>query len=1252
MRYIIIIACTFIVCSPIFAQSNSSSYKRLWELIGKQEFRQAEKMIAGGKIDRENAHDAYITGLYLKSYLQNADEATDFMDAFYSKTNNADPYVYALWFTSPVAGKYGKKTHPHQVALLRALIENPETFGTLRAAAHYQLGLHYLFQNKFDSAKAEHRHVGGLQNWQYVGPFENLSHSGIYKNYGPLEKPDGNSEFLSLTKAKIKWFTPLHENVDGWIPLSNQIEPSTAVAYAQTFVTSPANQEIFCNVGATGAVRVWINDSMILSEPTERVTELDTYTVKCRLQKGVNRILVQLSYTDNVYPNFAIRFTDEAFQPIRELTGSNVFKPYSKTPQTPTVIAHFAEEFFKKKVENEPANMVNYLLLADVYLRNEKTTEARNLIESALRLSGNNLLRAKLIEILQKEENRTVMLEEIDKIRRNDPKASMILEIDINNSTNSERYTEALELLAEYEKLYGEDLKTLQMKIGILGKQEKVSEIVSVTEYAFSKYPNEENLIPVMFIIQREVYRNKEAAMRVYEDFLAENYDYQVLMKYIKLLHQDGKADMVAAKRKWLIDNFPHETTLVVSLAEYHIVAKEYAQAEENLKIALALSPYHPKPWELLGDVKREQNKKDEASHAYRQSLQFDPNQYQVIAKLRSVTGKPEIYKIIPQLNIDQIIAKDVPPDAALSSDQGYYIIEDDRSLVMHPGGALEDYNTYIVRITNEKGIEEFKESHINYASNQNLFIEQYELIKKSGGRLRGERRDNQIVFTNLEVGDVIVYRYRYQNYYSGRFADDFWGKHFFQDEAYIAHSRYSLLLPSHRKLTYVTTNADVKPSIKQVEDFTQYTWEVTRQTPYTEETYMPAVVDVLPALHVSTVNSWNDIATWYADLINKSADETFELKSAFESIFSGNDVQSLTGFEKARRIYTYIQKNIRYSSVSFRQGAYLPQTASKTLTTRLGDCKDLSNLFMKLCDMAGIQVCMVLTDTRENGEKDMMLPSLEFNHCIAKATLDGKEFFVELTDNYLPFTSLPNSLNGALILEIPGKAEVTPAGLKKLQTTTRPYDIAKADITMKAVENDLIVEVTRTRYGHLTTNVKADFSKLPYDKQLIKLEDYVGSGSKNITIDTLSFVNLESTDDSLSFSYRYRISDEVAEIANLKTFKLVFPDVVATSNHFTSLTREYPVDYPAYEDADRYETTIRVEIPEGKKFLEPPTNVSLTFGGMTYDLHYELVNPGLLQVSRTFKSNRVRVDVKDYTNLKTFLDSIVKAEQRMIAFQ
>ena len=82
---------------------------------------------------------------------------------------------------------------------------------------------------------------------------------------------------------------------------------------------------------------------------------------------------------------------------------------------------------------------------------------------------------------------------------------------------------------------------------------------------------------------------------------------------------------------------------------------------------------------------------------------------------------------------------------------------------------------------------------------------------------------------------------------------------------------------------------------------------------------------------------------------------------------------------------------------VSFRQSAFVPQRASAVLSTKLGDCKDLSGLFVTLAHMAGINAKMMLVDTRNNGQKDILLPSVEFNHCVVKAMLDNKNYFIEL---------------------------------------------------------------------------------------------------------------------------------------------------------------------------------------------------------------------------------------------------------------
>ncbi len=733
--------------------------------------------------DKENFADSYIADLYAKTYNGQQVEITDFDQAFYGQVSNPYPYIYALWFNDAILGQYGKKHYEHQSRTLNKILGDPNAHGTLSAAAHYQKGMHYLFSSNFDSAYLEFKKVGNLRNWQYVGPFENISQSGFYKNFGPLDHPDGKTTFTSSSNAKVKWFAPAQEIIDAWNPVTFQFNKRTAVVYAQTFVNSPKDQEIFCNAGAGGALKVWINDALVLSEYTERVTEMDAYTAKCKLQKGVNRILVQLSYTNLNYASFSIRLTDKDHHVLPDLIGSNVYKPYVKITTKPVPVKHFAEAFFEDKISADPNNVINYLLLADVYLRHTKILEARQLIEPVLQKDpGNNLLRMKLIEILLKEDNRSVMLEEIAKLRNYDPKSKMILELDIQNAVNNQRIDQAIEKLSESESLFGTDLNTLAYRLNFLLRQKKISDFVTLAEETYKTYPYAPFIVRIMYSIKKDVYRDPQGAIKVYEDFLHTNYDGEIDEDYIKILQENGQPEKSLERRNFITQQFPHDPTFLSALANMHFTAKAYGLASENVMKALQRSPYNEYYWAQLGDIESDQNKTTAAIEAYTKSLLFDPNQYDVINKMRKLKGKSESYQLVPPVPVDDIIKNDDPKEA-IANDEGYYVLHDDKCVIMHPGGALEEYNTYIVRVTNEKGINEFKETRINYGNNQTLLIEQSDVVKKSGAKIKGETNQNTIVFPNLEPGDIITIQYRIQNYSSGRFRNDFWHKHYFLEE-------------------------------------------------------------------------------------------------------------------------------------------------------------------------------------------------------------------------------------------------------------------------------------------------------------------------------------------------------------------------------------------------------------------------------------------------------------------------------------
>ncbi len=1234
--------------------SQNNAYENAWKALNENNRIEAAKLFSTAQGDAATFQDAYISNIYLASYNGKEKLITDFAKSFYEKAENPYPYVFALWFNQAVLGETGKKYFPHQIKLIDALMADEKAPGTLVASANYQKGMHNLFSNDFDKTQKYYDAVGNIRNWQYTGPFENLSESGFYKNYGPLEHPEPGSVFKSLTNADVKWITPSAEITDGWTPVCYQFNKQTAIVYAQNFVTSPSDQEVYCNIGVTGSIKVWINDELVISESKERLTDMDTYTVKYNLKKGVNRVLVQVGFTSTEYPNFNLRLTDEKFKQIQTITGSPTYAAYPRATGNKkySLVPHFAESYFMNKIAKDPDNLLNYLLLTDVYLRSKKIIEARNLMSDAILKAPNNcLLKMKLIEVLIKENNRTLLLEEIEKVKQLDPESLVVMELNIKEFFDNQKFEDGAAELEKRISLHGEDESTGAYKILLLIHENKYEELVKEAEKMYAKYPNNSKMVQLMYTIKKDVYKDKRGAMKVYETFMKDNYDYGVYDTYASLLTEQGNNGKALDIKKDLAEKFPYSSAGFYGLSKYYYTTKSYDKAEENINKALAISPYNENYWEQLGDVKNEQKFTKPALDAYNKSLLYDPNQYNIINKIRKLNGKPEANKLFPETDINKTIKDDKLADAK-NTDYGYYIILDEKNVIIYPGGANEEYCTMILRITNEKGVDEYKESSIGYGSSQNLLIEKAEIIKKNQSKIEGERNGNQVVFTNLEVGDVIVFKYRMQSFVYGRFAKEYWDKYFFSGQIYTSLTNYNMLVPASQKIDYVNSNMKLQPVIKDVEDFKMYSWTVAKPEPIKDEPLMPVLADVSPVLHISTIPAWKEIADWYTDICNNKAEEDFEIIALYKKLFPEGQ-KSITQFQKAKIIYDYIEANIRYSSVSFRQSAFVPQRPSNTLTTRLGDCKDLSSLFVTLAHMAGINAQMVLVDTRDNGEKQILLPSVEFNHCIAKAVLDSKSYYVELTDNYLPFTSLPNNLNGAVILEIPSKNMSDKTDLQLLKAPNRTRDVIKRVMDIKPAESDLNITIKTVLYGNSSSTVRGNYVNLDTEKQVQEMEKTVAGRYKNIVkLEKVSFTELDKLNDSIMYTYNFKVKNEVSEIGSLQTFRIAYPDVVASLDKFSSDERLYPVEYWSYEDVDTYETVVNITAPAGKKFFEVPASETLSYKGIKFTMQYSLKAPDKLVVTRKFVNDRKNIPAEDYAAFKSFFEKVVKAEQKFIAYK
>lgn len=1233
---------TFVLC--VFAYAND--YDDAWTAIRSKNFSEAKALLVKLTKDPTYATEAYMTLLYLQTYQGKEQEIPGFYDQF-TKIEGKDAYIYASWFNASILGQYSKKKD-YQLNFLNKIISDNSFNGSLQAAAHYVKAMHHIFSHEYTKARQEYDLAGAIQDWQLAGPFENLSGSGFNVNHGPLNHAEANAKFTGLHNIETGWFTPLRMNREAWTFTYPHIPENSSIVYAQAFVNSPEDMNVFINVGCNGSLKVWVNDGLVLAESKERVTELDYYKNQCSLKKGYNRILIQLGYTDNSMPNFIVRVTDNNFSAIKGLTVSTQYQSYTKAAGASRVqsIKHFSEEFFEKKILAQPANLVNYILLSQAYLRDQRVTEARQTIEQALKLSPENpLLKFELIQCLIKANNRTLLLQEVEWLKENDPQSYLNFQLQIQNLLSEEKYREALQELDKMVAIYEEDDNAINTRLNILAKMEKIEDMLKLIEKGYSQYPENTQFVSMKFNVEKMLMKNSKSAVKVYEKYLKDNYNYNVLTALADEYKSQGMNDRYLDILEEIYKHFGSDPGFVSSLSKYYFEKGDYKKSLEYAKEMLLLAPYTGKYWENLAIIYEAMGNANDAIKAYEKAIYYDRTDYDARKKLSAIQNQLDLYKLLPETDVYAVIRQ-----APANKEYDYNYLLDEKGVLIYDEGASEEYVAYVVKINTQKGIDSWKEIYLPYASTQSLLVEKIEVVKSNGSKLSAERDEDHVVFTGLEPGDAIYVKYRLQNYSSGRLGSQFYDKFVFNAFVPSQLARYTFIAPKDFKFNSKMINSEMQPVLTEKEGLQIYTWEIKNAPALKSEPLMPPLNDVGTVLHISTVKSWNDVAQWYSDLTYQDLTDNIELENVYAEIFP--DKKTMTNLEKAKRIYEYILTNIRYSSVSFRQSGLIPQSVSTTISTRLGDCKDLSSLFVALATKAGISAQLVLIDTRDNGAKDIILPSLSFNHCISLAKIDGNDYYIELTDSHLPFGSLNYNLLGALSLVVPPHGQKSNSELRPLPAITRTKDKIARVINVSVAGKDIRLDVVTKRYGALVSGWREDYATLPPDKQKEEFEQTISNGYKNpVKLESLSFTGLDNLEDSMTMRYSYNVKNEVAEAGSMKMVKVPFIDLVATLENISAEERKFPIEYWNYETSDGYETTVTIQLPAGQKFIEIPSNQNFSFKGNSYSLKY-VMEGEKLRVSRIAKLKRENIEPADYAAFKKFFNDIVEAESKYLVFK
>ncbi|HHS95008.1 MAG TPA: hypothetical protein ENJ45_00335, partial [Phaeodactylibacter sp.] len=651
-------------------------------------------------------------------------------------------------------------------------------------------------------------------------------------------------------------------------------------------------------------------------------------------------------------------------------------QPYTKGSDF-EFVPYFALTTLKEKVKQHPEDPLYKLLLHKMYLDAFEINNAERVLKPLLEKAPENYLYLLSMNLLYgKAENETLQNKYYDLLTKHYPKDRDILANDISKYQKEKNKTKVKELIDEYLKRYSTPYIELVYQILVDKLDENYEAAIRKINKLYAKYPYDYYAVAAKYEITSAVYNNPQAARVVLRDFLKKNFNYSIASELANNYVENGLPRKAINLYEEIAELLDYSMYPYTNISNIYARQSDYDEAIAVAKKIIANRPYDHETLASLGFFYMQKEDKKKALHYYEKALSYYPFDAETNDKIRELKGLSTSLELVENLKPEDIIAayeKDFTP----SLKKPYDIVLDEKTTILFKSKATAKVQHYILKLNTEQALKDWQRWNIGRTSGMKLTINEAKNIKTNGNTIDAERHGAEVVFTNLEVGDYI-YLYYTEQQRSGGKSDLFVSDHFSLNSYYpIYRKRYTVLSEKGLDLVYETINTDMKPEQSEVEGFVKYQWKVLNPELLEDEPNSPSFSDIAQRIHISLGNSWYDIAEWYNDLSGHQARADYTIEQINKELFEG---KNYSDEEKAKVIYDFVCKTIQYSSIDFRQSSYIPQKAADVYHSRLGDCKDISTLYAAIARKAGLNADLVLINTRNNGQKDVLLPSLNFN--------------------------------------------------------------------------------------------------------------------------------------------------------------------------------------------------------------------------------------------------------------------------------
>jgi Domain of Unknown Function with PDB structure (DUF3857)/Transglutaminase-like superfamily len=506
-----------------------------------------------------------------------------------------------------------------------------------------------------------------------------------------------------------------------------------------------------------------------------------------------------------------------------------------------------------------------------------------------------------------------------------------------------------------------------------------------------------------------------------------------------------------------------------------------------------------------------------------------------------------------------------------------------------------------------------------------------------------------KFTFPNVREGSILEYSYTIESPYFANFPN--WK---FQYTIPVRHSEFWAMIPDffimerymQGYLVPTDYTVETRASINFSEEANKWLMidvPAFREEPYmtSEDDYVSKINFALAYVHFPNQSKREVMGSWQKLNTGLIENESFGVLID-GSVYLKKQVEEIVGVEtdpkkKAEKIYKYVQETLEWD----QQKDFLAERPKETFEKKKGSSADINIALASMLEKAGLEVDMVLISTRDHGFVREQYPmTRQFNYTVCIVRIDGKPFFLDATEKYLPFGALPERcLNGKGLI-ISKKSH----GWIKLETEIKDRSITQGDLKLNP-NGELVGTVTFSHFGFDAVKVRKGYKQNGE-------ADYVRKGignNSNWQISKSTFENFEDLGKPMKEIHELAIQDHSSSSRDIM---YINPFVVGQTqnNPFKVEDRLYPVDYGSFKEfiymckIKLPEEYVVVELPKSKIFVMPENAARYT---------YNVYQVGdIISIMSNFQINRAIFIQSEYLYLREFYNQVIAKEAEQIVLK